>query len=63
MWHREREIVPEGKTNERKGALSLGLVASVRNTEDAIIRRGAASSLRGARFKEVGQVRVKVRCK
>ena len=41
MSHREREIVPDGKTNERKGALSLEPFVSVRNTEDASVSRGA----------------------
>ena len=31
MSHSEREIVPEGRTNERKGALSFELITSVLN--------------------------------
>ena len=42
--HREREIVPDGRTNERKVALSLESVTSVRNTEDASVSRGVESA-------------------
>ena len=44
MSHREREIVPDGRANERKGALSLEPFTSVRNTEDASVSRGAESA-------------------
>ena len=44
MSHRGREIVPHGGTSERKSALSLKFLASVQNTEDAIISRGAESA-------------------
>ena len=44
MSHREREIVPDGRTNERKGTLSLESLTTVRNTEDASVSRGAESS-------------------
>ena len=44
MSHREREIVPNGRTNERKGALSLEPFTSVRNTEDASASSGAESA-------------------
>ena len=43
MSHREWKIVPDGKTSERKGALSLKPFTSVRNTEDASVSRGAES--------------------
>ena len=43
LLHREREIVLEGKTSERKDALSLELLASIWNTEDVIISGGAGS--------------------
>ena len=42
--HRDREIVPDKGTNERKGALSLKCLASVWNTKYAIISRGAESA-------------------
>ena len=42
--HREREIVPDGRTSERKGVLSLEPFTSVRNTEDASVSRGAESA-------------------
>ena len=42
--HRKREIIPDGGTNERKGALSLEPFTSVWNTEDASVRRGAESA-------------------
>ena len=45
MSQREREIVPDGRTNKRKGALSLEPFTSVRNTEEAIVSRGAGLSL------------------
>ena len=57
MSHREREIVPDGKTNERKGALSLEPFVSVRNTEDASVSRGAESACWGVQLKEVEQIR------
>ena len=44
MSNGQREVVPDASTNERKGALSLELPASVRNTEDAIISRRAEST-------------------
>ena len=43
MSHREREIVPDGRTTEREGALSLELFRSVRNTDDASVG-GSASA-------------------
>ena len=43
MSHREMEIVPDGRTNERKGALSLELLTSARNMETASVSRGAES--------------------
>ena len=43
MSHREREIVPDGRTNERKGTLSMESFMSVRNAEDASVSRGAES--------------------
>ena len=43
MSRRERETVLDGGTNERKGALSLEPLTSVRNTEDASVSRGAES--------------------
>ena len=57
MSHREREIVPDGRTSERKGALSLESFTSVRNTEDASVSRGVESVLWGVQFKEVKQIR------
>ena len=57
MSHRKREIVPDGRTNERKGALSLEPFTSVRNTEDASVSRGAESALWDVQLKEVGQIR------
>ena len=42
--HREREIVPEGRTNERNGALSWEPFTSVWSTEDVIVNRGAESA-------------------
>ena len=44
MSHREREIVPDGRTNERKGALSLESFTSVRNTEDVSVSIGPESA-------------------
>ena len=44
MPHREREIVLDGRTNERKGALPLEPFTSVQNTEDARVSRGAESA-------------------
>ena len=44
MSLREKEIVPDGRTNEGKGALSLETFTSVRNTEDASVSRGAESA-------------------
>ena len=44
MSHREREIVPDGGANERKGALSLKCLESVWNTIYVIISRGAESA-------------------
>ena len=44
MSHREREIVPAGRTNERKGMMSLEPFMSVQNTEDASVSRGAESA-------------------
>ena len=41
MSHREREIVPNGRTNERKGALSFESFTPVLNTEDASVSRRA----------------------
>ena len=43
MFHREREIVPDGRTGERKSALSLELT-SVGNTEDSSVSRAAMTS-------------------
>ena len=43
MLHREREIVPAGRINERKGTLSFELLTSVRNMEDMSVSRGAES--------------------
>ena len=57
LLHREREIVLEGKTSERKDALSLELLASIWNTEDMIISGGAGSLWWDAQFKEVGRVK------
>ena len=37
--HRDREIVPDKGTNERKGSLSLKFVASAWNMKDPIISR------------------------
>ena len=45
MSHREREIVPDRGTSERKGMLSLKFLASVWNTKYAIISRAAESVL------------------
>ena len=42
--HREREIVPDGMTNERKSALSFEPFTSVWNTEDGIVNREAESA-------------------
>ena len=42
--HREREIVTDRRTIERKGALSLEPFTSARNTEDANVSRGAESA-------------------
>ena len=44
MSHREREIVPDGRTSERKGALSLEFFMSVWNMEDASVSNGAESA-------------------
>ena len=50
MSHREREIVPDGRTNERKSALSLEPFTSVPNMEDGVsaeeqrVRDGVYSS-------------------
>ena len=44
MLHREREIVPDGKTNERKGALSSEAFTSIQSTEDASVGRGAVTA-------------------
>ena len=57
MSHRESEIVPDGRTNERKGALSLEPFTSVRNTEDASVSSGAESVSWSLQFKKVGQIR------
>ena len=51
MSHREREIVPNGRTNERKGALSMERFTSVRNDES--VSRGAESACWGVQFKKV----------
>ena len=40
MPHRERNIVPDEWTSERKDAMSLTFIASVWNTKHAIISRG-----------------------
>ena len=45
MSHTEREIVPDGGTNERKRVLSLKFLASVWNTKYAIISRGVESAV------------------
>ena len=56
MSHRERELVPDGKTNKRKGNLSLEFLASVWDTEDASVSRGAESAWwsvhRGCKYAE-----------
>ena len=57
MSHREREIVPDGRNNERIGALSFEPFTSVRNTEDANDSRGAESAWWDVQLKEVGQIR------
>ena len=57
MSPKEREIVLDGRTSERKGALSLESFTSVRNTEDASVSRGVESVLWGVQFKEVKQIR------
>ena len=44
MSLREREIVPDGGASKRKRVLSLQFLASVWNTEDTIISRGAESA-------------------
>ena len=44
MSHSKREIVPDRRTDERKGLLSLEVFASVWNTEDASVSRGAESA-------------------
>ena len=44
MPHREKKIAPDGRINERKGALSLEPFTSVQNTEDASVSRGAESA-------------------
>ena len=43
MSHRHRKIVPDGRTNERKGALCLEPFRYVQNTEDVSVSRGAES--------------------
>ena len=43
MSHRERDIVPDGRTNVRKCALFLELFTSVRSTEDESVSRGPES--------------------
>ena len=43
MLHREMEIVPEGRTNERKGVPSLEPFTSVQNMEATSVSRGAES--------------------
>ena len=43
MSHREREIVQDGRSNERKGALSLEPFTSVRNTEDSFSREAESA--------------------
>ena len=45
MSHREREIVTDRGTSERKGMLSLKFLASVWNTKCAVISRAAESAL------------------
>ena len=45
MSHKGKDTVPDGGTNERKGALSLKFLASVWNTvKYAIISRGSESA-------------------
>ena len=43
MSPKEREIVLDGRTSERKGALSLEPYMSVPNTEDASVSREVES--------------------
>ena len=57
MSHREREIVPSERTNERKGVLPLESFTAVWNTEDASVSRGAESAWWCVQFKEVEQIR------
>ena len=51
MSHRERETVPDRRTNERKGARSMERFTSVRNDES--VSRGAESACWGVQFKKV----------
>ena len=44
MSHREREIFPDGRTNEGKGVLSLECFLSVWNTEDVSVSGGVESA-------------------
>ena len=51
MSHREREIVPDGRTIGRKSTLSLNFFPSVWNAKNAMISRGAESVWRDVQFK------------
>ena len=44
MLHREREIVPDGETSERKVALSLKFLASFWNMKVEIVCKGVESA-------------------
>ena len=56
MSYRERESVPDGGTNERKGVLSLKFLVAVWNLKCVIISRGAESVWWGVQFMEVLKV-------
>ena len=54
--HREREIVPDGRTSGRKSTLSLTFLLSVWNVKNVMIIRGVESVWGDVQFKEVRKV-------